>query len=74
MFTLNRFASKQIVRFASGAGAIVQSDGDNTYNVRLTGCTWAEILAIGQALVPEDVGDWDALREGDNVEAKVEQV
>ena len=79
MIALNRLSrAKQTITLTGGAEVTVRFDGgdfDGTpiYKVKLDGCTWREIIAVGLALSPEDVNSLDALREAYKVDADGEE-
>jgi len=75
------FREKRTIELASGATIVVRycdddcDRGEPMYDAKLSGCSWAEIVALGRALAPEGISARDfeqAVREVEVVEPEEE--
>jgi hypothetical protein len=75
------FREKRTIDLQSGSTIVVRYSDDNCetsepmYDVKLLGCSWAEIVALGRALAPEGISARDfeqAVREVEVVEPEDE--
>jgi hypothetical protein len=75
-----KLGEKRTLELTSGTTVVVKMDGGDCdgepmYDVKLLGCSWAEIVALGRALAPEGISARDfeqAVREVEVVEPEEE--
>ena len=59
------FLEKRTIELTSGTSVVVKYGDDNCdtgepmYDVKLLGCSWAELVALGRSLAPEGISARD---------------